>query len=220
MVGVGFVLVELEGALDLLDGHDETDDGPRHVLDPAGRHLAGLPHRLGRRAWPSKCSLNSSRWAMSSGPDSSLHRAAEMDALIEPGRHLMRRGIPVRRHIGVGAGDGRAATACGRRRARPAYCRARRGSSRAACRLSHSSSETAADDAVRGWAPSQHAATTSPNPRACAKARHAARSIWKGGLEYIAGSCCGAAEDQSALRGGETSCRRVVSGGTGDGRNA
>ena len=105
MIDVGFVLVELEATLDLLDRHHQPDDGFFHRIQTPGRHLRRHPGRFRREpAFELGTQCVEVRAEFAVGQLS--HRAGEMHGLIEPGRHLIRRGIPIGRNIGIRAAHG------------------------------------------------------------------------------------------------------------------
>ena len=138
MVGVGFVLVELEAAFDLIDRHDQTHDRFLHGLEAARPSSSTTSRAASAPASSSNLALSVVEMRGRVRRRTSPHRAGQMHGLIEPGRHLIRRGVPVRRNIGIGAVHGHQPGASCRRRASPADCCARHETRPAACRHRHS----------------------------------------------------------------------------------
>ena len=105
MIRVGLVLVELEAAFDPLNRHHQTHDRLLHRIEPPGRHLRRGPGRLGRQPVLEFCAERvdlQRQFVVGQFSDD----ASQVHGLIEPGRHLVRRDIPVGRHIGIGTSDG------------------------------------------------------------------------------------------------------------------
>src|ERR1700733_12522555 len=104
IVGLGFVLVELETTLDVFHRHDKPDDRLFHHLQPRWRHFRRRPWLF--RQEPilelrtQRIDLNR-QFVVRQDP----YRSGQMDRLVEPGRHLIRRDVPVRRYIGIGTVD-------------------------------------------------------------------------------------------------------------------
>ena len=100
VIDVGFVLIELKAAFDLVDRHHQTDNRFFQRIKTSGRHLRRRPRRFRREpAFKSAAERVEMRseFAIRQHPDG----AGEMHRLIKPGRNLIRRGVPVSRNVGV-----------------------------------------------------------------------------------------------------------------------
>ena len=137
IIGVGFVLVELEAALDLFDRHHQTDDRFLQRLQPPGRHLRRQSRAVFGSSQLSNLALSASICAAEFVVGHRPHRARS-DA--PPGR-ARSAPDPARRTSRATHRHPRrsrpAARTMSRPRALPADCDARHETRRAACRHRH-----------------------------------------------------------------------------------
>jgi len=100
MIRIGLMLVQFEAAMNVFHGHDKPDDGPHQPFPPRGWNLRHGPDRL-RQQLPLEPLAQSVEVGDQFIPRHRPNRPCQMHGLIEPGRHLMRRGVPVGRHVSV-----------------------------------------------------------------------------------------------------------------------